>query len=95
MLLLLLACGLTGGPAVPNAPAASSAPSPAKDTLDRVKVSTDLAALRESVRRYRMDHDDTNPPSLDDIGVSGLNYLGYYEYNPMTGDVTCPEHPAL
>ncbi len=95
MLLLLLACGLTGNPTAPSAPSEAPAKSQAKDTLDRVKVSTDLSALRQSVRLYRMNHEDKNPPSLDDIGVSGLNYLGYYEYNPMTGDVTCPEYPSL
>lgn len=95
MLLLLLACGLSPNPTAPVAPEATPAKSEAKDTLDRVKVSTDLAALREGVRVYRMNHEDVNPPSLDDVGVSGITYRGYYEYDAMTGAVTCPEYPSL
>lgn len=94
MLILLLACGLTSNP-TPAPPSGPTAAEAAKDTLDRAKVSTDLSALRAAIRLYQGEPEGTNPPTLSDLSVNGLSYPGYYEYDPMTGTVTCPEHPAL
>ena len=58
-------------------------------TLDRVKVSTDLAAIRTAIQMYRQDHENANAPDLDSLGVSGLHYPDAYTYDPTTGTVTC------
>jgi len=94
MLLLALACGLAPSPTdAPTAPPPVAAA--AADTLDRVKVATDLAALRTAIRLYQGENEGVNPPTLRDVSVQGLHYPGYYTYDPMTGSVVCPEHPAL
>lgn len=94
MLLLVLAC--SGEPASEGAPldaptASASAP---RVTMDRVRVTTDLAAIRASIRAHRTMHDGF-PSSLDDLQLSGLSYPDAYSYDADSGEVSCAEFPGL
>lgn len=93
-LLFLLGCGEEerSAPVEPEGPVAGSSP---RATLDQVKVRTDLSALRRAIAMYKTDHEGALPPDLGSLGVSGLHYAEHYEYDPATGDVSCPELPDI
>ena len=92
--LTLNACSKEEAPP-PEAPAGPVAGTTPRATIDRVKVKTDLAALREGVKLYKTDHEGDLPPDLDSLGVSGLYYGEYYVYDAATGEVHCTELPDL
>lgn len=94
---LLLGCSespsrLDPTPEDANSPIAGGSP---KALLDRAKVGTDLAAIRTAIQMYRADHEDANAPSLESLGVTGLQYPDAYTYDAATGTVTCDELPGL
>lgn len=93
LLLLGLACGSRSEPtpAKPDEPVSGSTP---RATLDRVKVSTDLSAIRAAIDLYRADHEDAPPPDLGALPVSGLYYPDAYVYDAASGTVSCPELPG-
>lgn len=92
--LTLNACSKEEAPP-PEAPAGPVAGTSPRATLDRVKVNTDLMALREGVKLYKADHEDALPPDLDSLGVSGLYYAEHYVYDAATGEVHCDALPEL
>lgn len=93
-LLTLNACSKeeTPPPVEPEGPVGGTTP---RATLDRVKVKTDLAALRKGIQMYKADHEDALPPNMDSLGVTGLYYGEYYQYDASTGEVHCAELPDL
>lgn len=95
LLVFLLACGgRQEAPKIeaPSGPLAGGTP---RAVLDRVKVSTDLSALRSAVSLYKGTHDDELPPDLGTLGVTGLNYPDHYVYDAGTGEVRCDDLPDL
>lgn len=74
--------------ATPDMDVPSTENSP-KGTLDRVKVNTDLAAIRAAIKMYQTDHENANAPDLDSLGVSGLHYPDAYTYDASDGTVRC------
>ena len=94
-LLLLNACSIfaiTPPPDAPTGPVAGSTP---RATLDRVKVSTDLSAIRAGIKMYKNDHDGQNAPDMGSLDVSGLYYADAYSYDASAGTVSCSEFPGL
>lgn len=91
---LLSACGGTStrGTEAPSGPVSGGSP---RATLDRVKVSTDLSALRAAIKMYTAENEGALPPSLDSLGVTGLHYADHYRYDASAGTVSCPELPNL
>lgn len=94
LLLILNACSKEEAPppAEPEGPVAGASP---RATLDRVKVSTDLSALRKAIQMYKTENEGALPPSLDTLDVSGLYYGEYYVYDASSGEVHCTELPDL
>lgn len=94
-LFFLLACGGRQEAPKVEAPAGPLSGGTPRAVLDRVKVSTDLSALRSAISLYKGTHDDALPPDLDSLGVSGLYYADHYLYDAGTGEVHCDELPEL
>lgn len=94
LLVIAIGCGSAEEPPseAPEGPVAGGSP---RAQLDRVKVSTDLSALRTAIKMYKNDHEGENPSSLDALGVSGLHYADHYEYDSDSGKVHCTELPNL
>lgn len=94
LMLLVIAC--SGEPASEGAPmdAPTSSSSAPRVTIDRVRVTTDLAAIRTAIRGHRTMH-DSFPSSLDDLQLSGLSYPDAYSYDASSGEVSCSEFPGL
>lgn len=97
LLVLAIGCGSSEeeeveAPEAPEGPVGGGTP---RAQLDRVKVSTDLSAIRAGIKMYKNDHEGENPPSLAILKVSGLYYADHYEYDAASGTVRCPEIPNL
>lgn len=96
LLALLFACGKDPAPApveeASDGPVSGATP---RATLDRVKVSTDLSAIRTAIDLYKASNEDALPPDLGSLSVSGLYYPDAYSYDAASGTVSCPELPGL
>ena len=93
--LFLLSC--SGTPPEPSASpdAPTTTGSQALVTLDRVKVTADLAVLRSAIRSHRAMNEDELPASLDSLNHGTLSYPDAYTYDAATGEVHCAELPNL
>ena len=94
ILSLVLGCDSASEPPppAPEGPVSGSTP---RASLDRVKVSTDLTAIRAAIKMYRADHEDELPPDMGSLSVSGLYYPDAYSYDASSGEVSCSELPGL
>ena len=99
VLALLAGCPRREAPAEPTGPREhplaqdGTAARAITSTPDRVKVDLDLAAVRGAIQIYRQEH-ELPPPSLDALGVTGLNYPADLTYDPTTGTVTSQTYPS-
>ena len=94
LMLLVLACSGEPAPEGASLDAPTASGSAPRVTIDRVRVVTDLAAIRASLRAHRTMHDGF-PSSLDDLQLRGLSYPDAYSYDASAGEVSCSEFPGL
>ncbi len=95
LLCLLIACGEEPAAEPVEAPEGPVSGASPRATLDRVKVSTDLAAIRSAIDLYKASNEGALPPDMASLSVSGLYYADHYAYDAASGTVSCPELPGL